>query len=57
MNGAKATIWSPIQNGDTAIWIQLFSIIGSDVPKGVEGTNPATMYNEPVLRKINTQLK
>lgn len=40
-----------------AYWTQLFSIIGSDVPQGVEGTNPATMYNEPVLRKINTQLK
>lgn len=37
-------------------WRQLFSLINSSIPQGVEGTNPADMSKSPALREVNVKL-
>lgn len=34
-------------------WQQLFSLINSPIPQGIEGTNPADMSKSPALREVN----
>ena len=34
-------------------WQQLFALIDSQIPQGVEGTNPADMSKSPALREVN----
>ena len=33
-------------------WIQLFALLGQEVPQGVMGTNPQAMSAEPVLKDV-----
>lgn len=35
-------------------WIQLFALLGQEVPQGVMGTNPQAMSADPVLREVRT---
>ncbi len=35
-------------------WIQLFALLGQEVPQGVMGTNPQAMSEEPVLEDVCT---
>lgn len=38
-------------------WRQLFALIDSSIPQGIDGTNPAAMSQSPALREVDVELK